>query len=426
MAGAPNPTAFLRTFWWIVILAFMCVGAFNALVDPFALFNTNRIPGFNELKPEQGSHDRMAKAFRVRLLHPHGVILGSSRAEIGLDPEHPGWDKKAYPVYNLALSSARIDEIHDYLLHAQAHGPLREVVLALDFFMFNANWRHEADFDASRLSDPEYPYSDTEFLSDPIKALFSLDGLKASIETIMAQDKPVTSSNLSNGVRDIRRKWVEIQAKGGQRQVFLTNNRYELTHADGWPLFSIQGSKDSSSPVETFNKIVEFCQQHNIKLHVFISPINALKQEVIWQLGLGPDFERWKMNLVGILSNSGITLWDFSGYNNITMEPFPPLGDDQTQMKNYWEGSHYRKHVGDLILDRLFAYKGKGKVIPDDFGIRLDPDNIDSQLLAMRKDREHYITTHQQDVEEVAQLVHETASTRRDIKLLNMPGVKNP
>jgi hypothetical protein len=413
MESTKDATAFLHTFWLVTIMVFLGVGAFNALVDPFGIFGASPTPGFNQLKPELGSHARMAKAFNIRLMQPQGIILGSSRAEVGLDPEHPGWNEQSHPVYNLALSSARIDEVLDYLLHAQAHGPLREVVLSLDFFMFNANWRHEADFDAGRLSSPEHFFSNAGWLQDPIKALFSLDGLKASMDTIKAQDNPATTSSYANGTRDTRRKWTAIQSMGGHRQAFLANTHHELTHADGWPLFSLYDSTGSPSPLETFNKINEFCQQHNINLRVFISPLHALKQEVIWQLGLGPEFEHWKRGLVEILNNSDTTLWDFSGYNSITMEPFPPLGDDKTQMKNYWEGSHYRKHVGDLILDRLFPFQKPGRNIPDDFGVLLDSSNIDAHLLTTRKAREHYISMYQQDVEEIAQLVQGTEPERR-------------
>ena len=102
MLSATDPRAFLHTFWRVVILVFLSVGAFNALVDPFGMLDTKRIRGFNEMKPELVSHARMVKAFRIRLLQPHGIILGSSRADIGLDPEHPGWDKESHPVYNLA------------------------------------------------------------------------------------------------------------------------------------------------------------------------------------------------------------------------------------------------------------------------------------------------------------------------------------
>lgn len=422
MKHQSSPAVFLHTFWLVVIIVFITVCAFNVLVDPFGMFGTKRIPGFNELKPEIGPRDRMAKAYRIRVVQPHGIILGSSRAEIGLDPEHPGWDKKSYPVYSLALSNARVDEILGYLIHAQLHGPLEEVVLAIDFFMFNANWRHEASFDASRLSVPGSLLHDTGWIEDLVKALFSLDGVKASIDTIRVQNIPTTPSYYPNGARDTRRKWAEIRAKGGHRQAFLSNTLYELTHADGWPLFSLDDNAGVPTPFETFKEIVKFCQQQKINLHILISPIHVLKQEVIWQLGLGFEYERWKRSLVGILNNSGTPLWDFSGYNSITMEPFPPLGDVETQMKHYWEGSHYRKRVGDLILDRLFDFQEFGRTVPDGFGIRLDASNIDAHLLATRNAREHYIHTHQRDVEEIAKQVQETEIRRRAIKALNMPG----
>lgn len=422
MESTKNPTAFLHTFWLLTIMVFLGIGTFNAMVDPFGLFGTGPVAGFNQLKPVLGSHARMAKAFSIRLVQPHGIILGSSRAEVGLDPEHPGWNEQSLPVYNLALSSARIDEVRDYLLHAQAHGPLREVVLSLDFFMFNANWRNEADFDTGRLSSPEHFLFDTGWLQDLIKALFSLDGLKASIDTIKAQNKPETTSSYANGARDTRRKWTAIQFMGGHRQVFLSNTRYELTHADGWPLFSIYDNTDSGSPLDTVNEISKFCQQYNINLRVFISPVHVLKQEVIWQLGLGPEYKRWKRDLVDVLSSSGTGLWDFSSYNSITMEPFPPLGDDKTQMKYFWEGSHYRKNVGDLILDRLFSSQKPVEITPDGFGVLLDPGNIDAHLLATSQAREQYISTHQQDIEQIARLVQETEHKRRALTLLNASG----
>lgn len=419
MKDTRNPAAFLHTFWWVVITVFLSIGTLNALIDPFGMFGSMRISGFNELKPELGSHARMAKAYRIRQLQPRGTILGSSRAEIGLDPNHPGWDGKSHPVYNLALSSARIDEIRDYLFHAQAHGPLYEVVLALDFFMFNANWRHEADFDTGRLSRPGQEFSDTGWLNDPIRALFSMDGLEASFETILAQNKPETSSHYANGLRDTRRKWAAIQSRGGHRSVSLANTRYDLTHPDGWPLFSLQRSIDSDSTLDSFNDIIEFCQQYNIKLLVFISPIHALQQEVIWQLGLAAEYENWKREMVKVLNDSEVVLWDFSGYNSITTEPFPPLDDTTTQMKNYWEGSHYRRHIGNLILDRLFDQQQPGLDVPDDFGIRLDSSNIDAYMQSTRDARESYLNAHQQEAKEIAQLVRDTRTKRDKMVMLN-------
>ena len=69
-------------------------------------------------------------------------------------------------------------------------------------------------------------------------------------------------------------------------------------------------------------------------------------------------------------------LWDFSGYNSLTTEDVPPDGDSETQMKWYWESSHYKKELGDLVLDRIFDYHHPERIVPDDFGVLLTPKNI--------------------------------------------------
>jgi hypothetical protein len=70
-------------------------------------------------------------------------------------------------------------------------------------------------------------------------------------------------------------------------------------------------------------------------------------------------------------------VWDFSGYNSITTEPVPVLGDRETLMKGYWEGSHYTETVGRLILERMF---GDNSVVPEDFGTAINSNNIDRHL----------------------------------------------
>ncbi len=49
-------------------------------------------------------------------------------------------------------------------------------------------------------------------------------------------------------------------------------------------------------------------------------------------------------------------------------------------MQWYWESSHFKKEVGDLVLDKLFDYQALGRVIPDDFGILINRNNIEAHL----------------------------------------------
>jgi hypothetical protein len=57
-----------------------------------------------------------------------------------------------------------------------------------------------------------------------------------------------------------------------------------------------------------------------------------------------------------------------------------PISGDNTTMLWYWESSHYKKDLGDLVLDRIFDYSDIGRRVSDDFGVRLTSENISSHF----------------------------------------------
>ena len=59
-------------------------------------------------------------------------------------------------------------------------------------------------------------------------------------------------------------------------------------------------------------------------------------------------------------------------------------------MNNYWDSSHFKDNVGDLVLNRLF---GVGEV-PEDFGVQLTQVNIEQVLADIRTQHERYRATH--------------------------------
>ena len=75
---------------WIVTLtlSLAVVAAFNAFIDPWGLHGLVRIDGVNAVKirAERAIGElKLARALRHR---PDALILGNSRADIGLDPAH--------------------------------------------------------------------------------------------------------------------------------------------------------------------------------------------------------------------------------------------------------------------------------------------------------------------------------------------------
>jgi len=69
------------------------------------------------------------------------------------------------------------------------------------------------------------------------------------------------------------------------------------------------------------------------------------------------DFIAWKYELLKVVEESGanFNLWDFSGPSIFIQEPVP-VGSNRA-MQWYWEPAHYRRDLGDKILESLATGK---------------------------------------------------------------------
>src|SRR6185436_6531047 len=99
--------------------------AVNARIDPYGLAAIVASP--DEAGVIEGARPGIfwRKALAVRNPMPRTVILGTSRAEFGLDPRHPGFAPEYQPVENLALGGVSIEQIRLLLIHANVRSPLK-------------------------------------------------------------------------------------------------------------------------------------------------------------------------------------------------------------------------------------------------------------------------------------------------------------
>ena len=396
-------SSYLKAIAWLIPISLMTVFAFNRFMDPFDIFDGPRIEGINANKPHFLSHLRMSKAIAVQRLKPTAIILGTSRAEAGIDPLHPGWSD--HPVYNLAISSANIYEIFRYLQHAQAVQPLKQVVLMLDFFMFNAvSQDDKQDFDERRLAvDVEgYPQGSNY---DIFSSIASLDAFRSSIDTFFKQSK--TSDYFPNGMSNNTEIYNVIQWKGGNHYEFIFSENCYLNNL--YNNFNFATAKRDLWQV--YRQLIAMVYQQKLGLHIVISPSHARQFEAIAVKGLWQTFEQWKLQLVQIneqeAAKSGeelLPIWDFSGYNSYTTEKVPPLGDANTEMQWYWESSHYKKELGDLVLDRVFGHQEPGRTVHPDFGTLITSENIELHLRQVRNDRQKWRTSFPEDAQEIERL----------------------
>jgi hypothetical protein len=343
------------------LLPLLLVGLFNISIDPYGVFNSPIFSGLNQAKIKQYNNMRLFKATNITRIKPLTIFLGSSRSEYGLDPRHPVLDSYQ-PAYNLALAAATPYELLRYLQHTIANQPkLKLVIIGVDEFMFNKLNREGFGFSENRLE------KDHLTIEDAINITLSIDAFVASEETIsLSRQYPEYQVYTPQGMLNLRpidkdKSATKYRFRKSLSFYFQTFPKYEF----------------STEYLNDFKMIIDTCKQHNISVKVFISPSHATRLEAIRTAGQWAMYERMKREIVKI-----IPVWDFSGYNSVTIEQ---INDN---MKNYIDDSHYRKEIGDLLLNRILSYKEEK--VPADFGVFITPDNIESHLAQIRANREEW------------------------------------
>ena len=77
----------------------------------------------------------------------------------------------------------------------------------------------------------------------------------------------------------------------------------------------------------------------------------------------------------------------------------PSQATSNIPMKWYsGDGIHYKKELGDLILNRIFGGQNSDLLTPNDFGIRIRLKNIESHLQADRKKGRAYGEKYQKNL----------------------------
>ncbi len=334
----------------IISLPVLTVGFINWLIDPQDVFNTPNYLGINNVKPKKDRNDRLFKAIDITRIKPKTIIIGSSRTKQGINPEHPVFDQNS-GVYNLAINGPNFYEVRRYAEHAIYNQPdLKQIVLGLDFFMFNANLDNQPTFNESRLEKSHLT------VDDGVKVLFSLDSLNNSKDTIYASQKEKYNSEQygENGFMPNRNKLKS-------ENIWRFNQSIKL-------YFSLHSDYEFSEQYwSDFTKLVTLCQQNNIELIVFISPAHATQWKSIELTNSWKVFEDWKRKIVKLTP-----VWDFSGYNSVTTELI------SNEMNNYVDNSHYTPEIGNLIINRIFNYQSHK--VTDDFGVLLTRDNVEKHL----------------------------------------------
>jgi hypothetical protein len=349
---------------------YLALAAFNAWVDPrgyFILSNENKARYF--IAPT-----RVEKSIRLAREQYDVIAIGSSRVEVGIDPESKWFEGKS--VYNLGLSATNMYELHDVIDYVLANQKPETIILGLDFLMFTSQREYHPDFQSSLFS------KNTPYVLLLAKYLANTDVLKESILSLMYREKSKPSNINSRGFLD------KGNAQVNHRDLFntiLSQNFFVRKDTYAGFVYSKEREQILAAAIE---KIIH----SGINLKIFFSPIHARQEEALAVGGLYETYETWKIEVLNIIakySNEKLRMCDFSGYTKVTTEPIPERAGEP--MKWYWESSHYKKELGDRIIAL---------------------ENIGSHLQAIRGRQEVYRREFPFEVQEVYRIFSETAAIR--------------
>jgi hypothetical protein len=382
-----------------IAVGLLAVAAVNAAVDPFAMLDGPRIPGWNAEKTEAHMMGvRTEKSIRVGLGRYDAAIFGSSRAAIGIDPADPAFEGRR--VFNTALHATSMEELLGVFRFAVERQDLDLAVVGLDFLMFNGARTPGKEFVHSA-------FASGAPLALALQRLVSWDVLEASWATVEANRAGMHAEyqpdGSLSGVPQPEDGWSSREAFDHVLSQFALNQ-------ETYGCFLYEPDR-----VSMVGELLRAAADRGTRVLLFLSPLHVEQLQLIAALQLAPTFERWKRELAleveDVRRGGGppVALWDFSALSPVNTEPVPADGSPMTW---YWEASHYRRATGSLMLRRMLGQPVGTEATPP-IGIELTPGTVDEQIDFQRRARAEWAEAHPEERASLQRIVARTAPLRR-------------
>lgn len=336
-------------------LGILATIALVVIVDPYGLYGVIDRPGFNAVKPGLSRHQVQIKQAHAVRLRPRVIILGNSRAEIGLDPAAPAFAAARGAVYNLAIPGTGLGTSSHQLTQLLAAGVKpATVILGVEFMDFLA-LKSPATAIAKPASAPDWqpPWQ--------FDALFSLASVKDAIHTLGIQHDAEAATLSPEGFNPLRDYGAHVR-NDGYHKMFEQRARENAA--------TLTRKSVTALTQEDFTLLRALLVQAaggDAAVKLVIYPYHAQWLAMLEAAGLWPLFEQWKAQLVREIAGvragnpgASITLHDFSGFGPYNCERIPAASERQIATRWYWEAGHFKKALGDVVLERLLSQPGLG------------------------------------------------------------------
>lgn len=342
---------FLRWLGLLMGVYFLIAAVFSLTVDPWRINNTRWAIAALDPAREISSTVRVGKAALANRGCWQTVILGSSRIEIGLDPDHPVF--AGGRAVNLAMSAANLCETIPAGHYAIARNPeLKTVILGVD-----PGDLHN-DIDSRKFTRfYQSPFADNNRSIE--RGINQVIGGHSLVESI------ATLKRHANGVRPQRSQlgqWLQPNHPPNLREYV------ESTFRMG---FEPQAGQWASPPpvlrqtkAAALAGFIKELRHRGIALVVIVPPLHGLKQ--IHPTEDRPAVMGWEADLAALAAicrqgnaeggpGPAVQLWSFLTFNDVTTAPLPAPGAASQQLPGWFDLGHAQTAMGNRMLATIFG-----------------------------------------------------------------------
>lgn len=360
----------------------LLVGAFVVIVDPYGLYGVVRRDHFNAVKPGLSRYQNQIKQEHALRRQPQFIILGNSRAEIGFDPRASALAASG-PGYNLAIPGTGLATSASQFAQLRQDGVRpRMVIVGLEFIDF----LNPAVAPSARpLAAAASPAPGRAFWR--FDALFSLASIWDALHTLRIQHDGEAATLSADGFNPLLEYGAHAR-KDGYHKMFAQRAQESAAN--------LRRKSTRGLATEDFQALRLFllamaATQADIKLVIY--PYHAQMLAMFEAAGLWPLFEEWKAQLILAIGavkarypDARISLTDFSGYGAYNCERIPAANERDAATRWYWEAGHFKKALGDIVLQRLMAPQ-EAAPAGGQFGVLLDGASLESNRARIARER---------------------------------------
>lgn len=384
-----NILLFFSSFFCVILTVFFV----NYITDPLYFFSQPSSYKENGFK----SNSVQQKSIIVRHnLDKDVFIFGTSRAERGINPNSDM--NKDYEAYNLGLAGGTSNDLAVVVNDMAEKLVNKQLVIGLDFFSFD---KVKPDYVRDDVKESLF-YNTDNALFNLLKYNLSFNTLSNSFNHLFyPQNNDKFLAQLQTGFFELYEK-----PSHNYKASYKATLKNYLTEAYGDFCY---GSDFNNIEVALIK-----AAQHN-DVNLYFSPFNSMMLLALDKTGQLNDFFHWKAQIVALVEKINtkgyqhkITLWDYAYVNKYSKEV---LNGKIDFGRNYWEPSHFKQHLGDLILQNFFSID---KV--DGFGVEINSKNAQSWLVEQKKLYKNFKIVNKEHVAFVSSIYYETNKERNLIR----------